>query len=93
MLIQCRNCKKHYHMACVTPPITAKPAKGYSWVCIPCHMQRRKDVEDQKFHYGNNSATVPKPKTTTTVKAKEKMVVDLQRPDVSYRGWPWRYFG
>ncbi|ORX34360.1 hypothetical protein BD324DRAFT_635569 [Kockovaella imperatae] len=90
--VRCEACKNHYHMACVTPPITAKPAKGYSWVCLPCSLQRRKDVEDQKFHYGASSAPAPKPKAGLS-KSKDKVPMDLERPDVSYRGWPWRYFG
>lgn len=52
-------------------------------------MQRRKDVEDHKFVFGNGSA----PKAKQTVKSKEKTIGDVKRPDVTYRGWPWRYFG
>lgn len=84
-----RACKNHYHMSCLNPPLVAKPAKGYSWVCLPCSLQRRKDIEEQKFHYGNGSA----PKLKVQLKAKEKTAGDVKRPDVSYRGWPWRYFG
>lgn len=76
-------------MKCLNPPLLAKPAKGYSWVCLPCLVQRRKDVEEQKFHYVPNGSAPAKPKNG---KAKEK-VVDPGRPDRTYRGWPWRYFG
>ena len=75
-------------MSCLKPALLAKPAKGYSWVCIPCSMQRHKDVEEQKFHFGNGSA--PKP---AKAKIKGRPAGSSQRPDTTYRGWPWRYFG
>lgn len=85
-----RSCKKHYHMSCLKPPLLAKPAKGYSWVCIPCSLQRHKDVEEQKFHFMTGSA--PKP-AKVGVRVKEKPSATSSRPDTAYRGWPWRYFG
>ncbi|RSH90248.1 putative PHD type zinc finger protein with BAH domain-containing protein [Saitozyma podzolica] len=89
--VRCEACKKHYHMACLKPPLLAKPAKGYSWVCLPCSLQRHKDVEEQRFHYGNGSAAARQPKAA--VKKEASRAKDGSRPDVSYRGWPWRYFG
>ena len=85
-----RSCKKHYHMSCLNPPLLAKPAKGYSWVCIPCSLQRHKDVEEQKFHYGTNGAA---PSKAHKAKGIENPAASSQRPDTTYRGWPWRYFG
>jgi hypothetical protein len=86
-----RACKKHYHMTCLSPPLLAKPAKGYSWVCVPCSLQRRKDVAEQKFHYASTTA----PRAKAAVKAKEPTGsrANSNRPDVTYRGWPFRYFG
>jgi hypothetical protein len=78
-------------MTCLNPPLLAKPAKGYSWVCLPCSFQRHKDVEEQKFHYGNGSALSRTAKPGG--KTKEATKGNGSRPDVSYRGWPWRYFG
>ncbi len=84
-----RSCKKHYHMSCLKPALLAKPAKGYSWFCIPCSLQRIQDVEEQKYHFGTNGSA-PKP---VKAKVKERSIGSVQRPDVTYRGWPWRYFG
>lgn len=84
-------------MKCLNPPLANKPAKGYSWVCITCSLQRHKDVEDQKFHYGaaasgsGNGAS--KPAKAANAKGKEVAKGSMNRPDVCYRGWPWRYFG
>lgn len=79
-------------MGCLNPPLAAKPAKGYSWVCLPCSMQRHKDVQDKKFLYQPNGSA---PKTgKANGKAKEKAAaLDAKRPDKTHRGWPWRYFG
>jgi hypothetical protein len=88
-----RACKKHYHMKCLNPPLLAKPAKGYSWVCLPCSLQRRKDVEDLKFHFGANGSAPAKVKAAPGLKGKEKAIESSGRPDKTFRGWPWRYFG
>ena len=78
-------------MACLNPPVLAKPAKGYSWVCLPCSLQRHKDVQEQKFHFvANGPAQKP---GKAGAQAKEKTAGSSQRPDTIYRGWPGRYFG
>ncbi|OCF37587.1 hypothetical protein I316_00713 [Kwoniella heveanensis BCC8398] len=88
--VKCEACKKHYHMSCLNPPLVAKPAKGYSWVCPPCSFQRHQDVEQHKFLYTQTGLAPVKGKAG---KAKEKISAADARPDVSFRGWPWRYFG
>ncbi|KAK4688923.1 hypothetical protein P7C73_g1187, partial [Tremellales sp. Uapishka_1] len=89
-----RSCKKHYHMSCLQPPLSAKPAKGYSWVCIPCSLQRVLDVKQKKFYHQANPITIKVVKNgTATAKGKETASALSNRPDVTYQGWPWRYFG
>ncbi|KAJ1817114.1 putative PHD type zinc finger protein with BAH domain-containing protein, partial [Coemansia sp. RSA 2598] len=34
--LKCSICEKHYHMQCLDPPLSRKPAKGYSWQCAAC---------------------------------------------------------
>jgi hypothetical protein len=34
--VQCDRCKHFYHMSCVSPPLLAKPTKGYGWKCGSC---------------------------------------------------------
>ena len=84
-------CKNYYHMSCLNPPLSAKPAKGYSWVCSPCTHQRVKDVEGHKYYHQSNPVLAPAKKNGT--KGKEKAIMDTNRPDVTYRGWTMRYFG
>ncbi|WWC87223.1 uncharacterized protein L201_002111 [Kwoniella dendrophila CBS 6074] len=89
--VKCEACKKHYHMSCLTPPLIGKPAKGYSWFCIPCSFQRHKDVESEKFRFTTNGSSTTTAKSKQ--KAKNKITATDARPDVTFRGWPWRYFG
>lgn len=87
-----RLCKQFYHMQCLTPPLLAKPAKGYSWGCLACTIQRRKDVESEKYRFVSNGGSAPTPKgKTVTTKQQKKLISEA--PDVMFRGWPWRYFG
>ncbi|WVQ84001.1 hypothetical protein IAT38_006146 [Cryptococcus sp. DSM 104549] len=88
--VKCEQCKEHYHMACLQPPLVAKPAKGYSWVCPPCSFQRTKDVDNHKFLFTQNGSG---PNKSKAGKAKEKEKATDARPDVMFRGWQWRYFG
>lgn len=86
-----RACKNNYHMSCLNPPLVAKPAKGYSWVCLTCSLQRHKDVQEKKFLYQPNASAPKQPKAHG--KKKDKSAVNPNRPDKTHRGWPWRYFG
>jgi hypothetical protein len=82
-------------MHCLNPPLLNKPAKGYSWFCITCSLQRHQDVQDKKFQFGSTAANGKSGKgagTSGDKKEKNKHVTGA-RPDVCYRGWPWRYFG
>lgn len=87
--VRCELCRGFFHMACLTPPLSAKPAKGYSWACLGCTIQRRKDVESEKYRFVSNGGSAP-----PRVKAgKKERAAISDTPDVQFRGWPWRYFG
>lgn len=88
--IKHRSCREHYHMACLQPPLLAKPAKGYSWVCPSCFYQPNTQPEGQKLLLLNNSSGTGKLKAART-KIKSD-TLDFT-PDTMFRGWPWRYFG
>jgi hypothetical protein len=81
-------------MHCLNPPLVNKPAKGYSWFCLSCSAQRHKDVQDKKFHFGGAVVTSGKAGKGAASERKEKNKgATGPKADVSYRGWPWRYFG
>lgn len=77
-------------MTCLQPPLLAKPAKGYSWVCPSCFFQRNTQQEGQKLLLHNNSSGTGKLRAAKT-KIKSN-TLDFT-PDTMFRGWPWRYFG
>ncbi|KAJ2371598.1 putative PHD type zinc finger protein with BAH domain-containing protein, partial [Coemansia sp. RSA 2607] len=50
--LKCSVCDKTYHMQCLDPPLTRKPAKGYSWHCAACLKQSQ-----EQRHESNGSVT------------------------------------
>ncbi|KDN45083.1 hypothetical protein K437DRAFT_125829 [Tilletiaria anomala UBC 951] len=46
--VRCDTCKQFWHMRCLNPPLSAKPAKGYSWTCAPCTKKHELAVEEGK---------------------------------------------
>ncbi|WBW74134.1 Lid2 complex PHD finger subunit Snt2 [Schizosaccharomyces osmophilus] len=40
--VQCADCKKHYHMKCVQPPLAKKPPHGFGWTCALCSVSHRR---------------------------------------------------
>lgn len=88
--VKCESCREHYHMSCLQPPLLAKPAKGYSWVCPSCVFQRNTQIERQKVPLRIDSSGFSKPRRS---KSKSKLITSDFKPDTMFRGWPWRYFG
>jgi PHD-finger len=101
--VQCDGCKSHFHMACVQPPLVAKPARGYGWSCARC---AHKDDDDEGTHLTPPATSSAKPKsgigatprprgrpkgsrnnTSSPVKHHE------ETEDKYYKMWPFRYFG
>ncbi|ELU44273.1 ZNF1 protein [Rhizoctonia solani AG-1 IA] len=48
--VRCDTCKCYYHMACVNPPLVAKPAKGYGWTCGACSRHHDEHVQPGGRH-------------------------------------------
>ncbi|KAJ8306915.1 hypothetical protein KUTeg_014999 [Tegillarca granosa] len=48
MLVKCDNCKKHYHLGCLDPPLTRMPKKtaNMGWQCSECD-QSSSDEEEE----------------------------------------------
>ncbi|KAJ2723290.1 putative PHD type zinc finger protein with BAH domain-containing protein [Coemansia sp. Benny D115] len=53
--LKCSLCEKHYHMQCLDPPLTRKPAKGYSWQCAACLRQ----LQEQRLAALGKNSTEP----------------------------------
>ncbi|WVO15843.1 hypothetical protein L204_103505 [Cryptococcus depauperatus] len=88
--VRCELCKENYHMNCLHPPLVSKPAKGYFWVCPPCSLHRNKNCDTGKSTPVRPTPNLLEPKAPKI--GDMTMSVDA-RPDVMFRGWPWRYFG
>lgn len=61
--VRCDTCKTFYHMKCLSPPLLAKPAKGYSWSCAPCS----KKHEDSVGAYASGSGLSVNPLAPGTI--------------------------
>ncbi|BFZ63596.1 putative PHD type zinc finger protein with BAH domain-containing protein [Saitoella coloradoensis] len=44
--VRCALCHADYHMACVSPPLTRKPGRGFGWTCAPCTRAEEKKMEE-----------------------------------------------
>ncbi|KAI4203150.1 MAG: hypothetical protein LQ350_002026 [Teloschistes chrysophthalmus] len=43
--VDCAICKNTYHMSCVQPPLSKKPARGFAWACGPCSRKQERKLE------------------------------------------------
>lgn len=94
-----RSCKLYYHMTCVKPALAAKPARGYSWICLPCTLHQH----EAKIRGETPIPVISSGPRKTLPGGRNKAIsklglgvdsnVDDTRPDVFYRGWNLRYFG
>jgi len=87
-------------MACVQPPLIAKPARGYGWSCARC---AHKDEDDDgtpgasgksksttgSGRQSRTRAKVTRSAITTVAPTKQQEEAD----DKYYKMWPFRYFG
>lgn len=87
-------------MACVNPPLLAKPSRGYGWTCAPCSREHEEEVDKHKLAR-NPTPVAPKPKSNapaargrgrprkdrTQAEKEENMEIK------HFKMWPFRYFG
>ncbi|KAI9723146.1 MAG: putative PHD type zinc finger protein with BAH domain-containing protein [Chrysothrix sp. TS-e1954] len=45
--VDCGVCEQTWHMGCVQPPMTKKPARGFAWTCGPCSKARERKLEER----------------------------------------------
>src|SRR5271155_2202760 len=53
--VDCAVCKNTYHMACIRPPLTKKPARGFAWACAAC--SRAQELKLEARHTPNITDT------------------------------------
>ncbi|TFK71677.1 hypothetical protein BDN72DRAFT_957959 [Pluteus cervinus] len=98
--VQCEYCKRFFHMRCVQPPLSAKPARGYGWTCAPCSRQREEEVDGHEPRNGANAST-SKPKSNAPAprgrgrprKDRNQAEKEEALPIKHFNLWPFRYFG
>ncbi|KAF8645071.1 hypothetical protein AX16_008129 [Volvariella volvacea WC 439] len=97
--LQCHHCKDFYHMTCISPPVSAKPTRGYAWSCAPCSRRHEEEVDSHEIRHNAPIPTKPKsnapaprgrgrPRKDRTQAEKEENL-----PIKHFNMWPFRYFG
>ncbi|KAJ7066423.1 hypothetical protein C8F01DRAFT_981507 [Mycena amicta] len=96
--VQCDRCKRFFHMACVQPPLAAKPSRGYGWTCAPCSRRHEEEVDSREarpinpaFPRRTNAPAMRgrgRPRKDR-VQAEKEEKLDIKH----FRMWPFRYFG
>ncbi|KZP17574.1 hypothetical protein FIBSPDRAFT_957028 [Athelia psychrophila] len=96
--VKCDRCKNHFHMACVQPPLLAKPARGYGWTCAPCSRRHEQEVDSHEVRPVTPTA---KPKSNAPAargrgrprkdrgQAEREESIEVKH----FKMWPFRYFG
>uniref|UniRef100_A0A914ZRP3 PHD finger protein 14 n=1 Tax=Parascaris univalens TaxID=6257 RepID=A0A914ZRP3_PARUN len=80
LLVLCDVCKKHYHLACLDPPLSKMPKKSRNcgWECSMCAEESDDDEEQSDDEHslneseGNQSARKLRDRTAMSVKRKEE---------------------
>ena len=88
-------------MGCVTPPLLAKPSRGYGWTCAPCSRQHEDKVGSRDALMANSAnAKLGKPSGIPSRgrgrPRKDKNLPGNPDDDSAikhYKMWPFRYFG
>ncbi|KHN72519.1 PHD finger protein 14 [Toxocara canis] len=83
LLVLCDVCMKHYHLACLDPPLSKMPKKSrnYGWECSMCAEDSDDDGEDSSDEHsvsgseGSRSARKLRDRTSMNEKRKEEQQV------------------
>ncbi|KAI0339680.1 hypothetical protein BDW22DRAFT_1486765 [Trametopsis cervina] len=98
--VQCDRCKRFFHMACVNPPLLAKPSRGYGWTCAPCSREHEEEVDShQVARHLTPLSSKPKSNAPATrgrgrprkdrMQAEKEENMEIKH----FKMWPFRYFG
>ncbi|THH30088.1 hypothetical protein EUX98_g4095 [Antrodiella citrinella] len=100
--VQCDRCKNFFHMACVTPPLLAKPSRGYGWTCAPCSRQHEEEVDSHETRSaallaaaaGKPKSNAPAPRARGRPRKDRSLADKEESVEIKhFNMWPFRYFG
>ena len=87
-------------MGCVTPPLLAKPSRGYGWTCAPCSRQHEDKVGGREPPTNGSTSKLGKHLAVAARgrgRPRKDKSMPGNPPDDSavkhYKLWPFRYFG
>lgn len=96
-------------MACVNPPLSKKPSRGFAWSCGPCSRAQEKRLEarqtslvheasmegDEEIREGEDEKGVVLPTIQKDLDAHEETppITHNQAEVAKAQMWPWRYLG
>ncbi|KAF7308950.1 Zinc finger protein 1 [Mycena kentingensis (nom. inval.)] len=97
--VQCDRCKRFFHMACVQPPLAAKPSRGYGWTCAPCSKQHEEEVDSREAR-PITAPGFPRKTNAPAMRGRGRPRKDRDQAEREekleikhFRMWPFRYFG
>ncbi|KAI0091489.1 hypothetical protein BDY19DRAFT_991192 [Irpex rosettiformis] len=98
--VQCDRCKKFFHMACVNPPLLAKPSRGYGWTCAPCSREHEEEVDSHQVarHLtpvnSKPKSNAPPPRGRGRPRKDRMQAEKEENMEIKhFKMWPFRYFG
>ena len=106
--VDCAVCKNAYHMGCIKPPLTRKPARGFAWACAACsraaelrlearHTPGLTDEaeagEEEVPEEDENDMVIPNDDTRDNSVAPEAHLPPTEQQLHQANLWPYRYLG
>ena len=106
--VDCAVCKNTHHMACIRPPLTKKPARGFAWACAACSRAQELRLEARNTPTLTDAGTPAEEEnmeeddvgfTSRDHMTRESSMAPESHPDptdaqiAQANLWPYRYLG
>ncbi|KAJ5106261.1 hypothetical protein N7456_002936 [Penicillium angulare] len=107
--VDCAVCSSTYHMHCVRPALTKKPARGFAWACAACSRAQERKLEARntpRIFEGQGEDEVMEEEeeehlnngatngTGTSTPAEDSMPQPATEEQIAHANmWPFRYLG
>ena len=99
LLAHCDTCKLHYHLGCLTPPLTRMPKKSdhYGWSCSECYPdssdsnpESHSNMYEQDLEGGSDAATQKRNRKRRLAASKGNLNLVLKyRPGINDQSSRW----